>query len=77
MTYTVYFDLSDGVDFDTLAEAKAYAEKSATYTQCDAGILVDEDEVATLRWYGYPASDDDEVAVDFGDFGFYVWEEAL
>jgi len=62
---------------DTLEDAMAAAEKNAAYTQADIHIEdKDGNVVARLPWVGCAAGEDDDVTVDFGEFGFYgEWEE--
>lgn len=57
----------------TLEEAKQTAAEGVTYTQTDAVILEDGEEVARLVWCGCPPDDDIDVVVRYGDFGFYTW----
>lgn len=73
--------IKDELEFYGLQDVKEYAENQAEYTQQDIDIYHDGKLVACLRWYGYPAGQDniddcqDGVDVNFGDFGFYSWEE--
>ena len=57
----------------TVEEAKALAEKGIAYTGETISIYDESTDtlVACLTWYGVPASDEDIVTADFGDFGFY------
>ena len=58
----------------TLEDAQKTAAESVAYTQTDAVILEDGEEVARLAWCGCRPDDDDiEVVADFGDFGYYYW----
>lgn len=57
----------------TLDDAKQTAAEGVTYTQTDAVILADGEEVARLVWCGCPPDDDIDVVVRYGDFGFYYW----
>ena len=58
----------------TLEDAQKTAAEGVNYTQTDAVILEDDEEVARLAWCGFPPDDDDiEVVADFGDFGYYYW----
>jgi hypothetical protein len=61
----------------TLEEAIERAIKGARYTQ--ESILIFEannleQPVAVLRWYGVKATINDDVTVDFGDYGYYSIE---
>lgn len=80
--FTIYYNngLWDECD-GTLDEAKAAADESASYTQCDISIEDENrEEVARRRWYGVPfdpseteATEDD--VLQFGSFGFFDrWE---
>lgn len=68
----------------TLEEAKKKAEEGICYTQSNVTIYdaemmskaftsedVDRAAVAVLRWVGVPATEDDDVVADYGNFGFY------
>ena len=58
----------------TLEDAKKVAAEGVRYTQTDAVILEDGEEVARLAWCGCPPDDEDiEVVADYGDFGYYYW----
>lgn len=58
----------------TLDDAKKAAAEGVRYTQTDAVILEDGEEVARLTWCGCQLDDDDiEVIADFGNFGYYYW----
>ena len=72
--YEVDYGTGAGNDYDipTLDEAIETARQGAAYTQC--GITIRDhrgDEVRYFPWCGYPADEDAEVFVDFGDFGFF------
>lgn len=68
-------DVIDG----TLAEAQAYADRHARYTQ-EAITIEDENgnEICRRNWNGCALGIEDcAAAVQFGDFGFYDdWEAA-
>ena len=69
-----YVDFGTGAGnkgFDSLKEAMEYAEENCSYTQESIKILEDGEQRAVLPWYGVKAEEDDEVIVNFGDFGFY------
>lgn len=76
MTFTINYNtfLTLEIESDSLDEAMEYCVDNAEYTQKDIDIIQDGLIVATLKWYGIAPCDDDIVAVDFGDFGFYSWE---
>jgi hypothetical protein len=57
----------------TLEDAKKVAAEGVSYTQTDAVILEDGEEVARLFWTGGLPDDDIDEVVRFGDFGFYSW----
>ena len=67
--------ITDVMEFDEpdLLAVMRYAEARAEYTQQDIDIYQDGRIIATLKWYGIAPCDDDIVAVDFQDFGFYAW----
>lgn len=75
--YYINYNTGAGNDTaNTLKEAIETAVENAAYTQQPI-IIENEDgiEVARLPWYGVKATDEDEVTVDFGDYGFYgTWE---
>ena len=82
--FLINFGTGAGEEYaETLEEAKEIAEENATYTQCSITIEIpsndDEEEnkvVAKLPWWSVQPGEDDEVTVDFGNFGFYgEWEE--
>jgi len=54
-----------------LSDALASAVNNATYTQESIKIELDDEVVAVLPWYGVEATEDDEVMIDYGTFGFY------
>ena len=63
----------------TLEEAIETAIKGARYTQTSITITDDNDnQVATLRWYGVSPDvdevEEEDIAVRFGDFGYYTIE---
>ncbi len=70
----------------TLDEAKAEADKGASYTQCFYCIRAVDDngnpaEIICIRlWWSTkynPDIDDDDDIISFGDFGFYgSWQDA-
>lgn len=61
---------------ETLDQARAIAERDASYTQVAITITDDDGNVvARLPWWGIAASEDDEPVVDYGSFGFFgPWE---
>ncbi|MFA5559213.1 MAG: hypothetical protein WDA59_07160 [Methanofastidiosum sp.] len=82
--YLVNFGTGAGNEYaDTIEEAKRIAVEQASYTQASIKIeLVNEDDeeenevIARLPWWGVQPGEDDEVIVDFGEFGFYgEWED--
>jgi len=82
--YLVNFGTGAGNEYaDTIEEAKELAVEGATYTQCSITIeLVNENDeeenevVAKLPWWSVQLGEDDEVTVQFGEFGFYgEWED--
>lgn len=78
MKFLVNFGTGAGNEWaETLEEAKQIAEENATYTQ--ASIIIEDknyNEIAKLPWWSVQPGEDDEVTVDFGNFGFYgEWEE--
>ena len=63
----------------TLEEAIETAKNNATYTQENITIKDEKNNlIATLRWYGVSPEvdqvDEQDIAVRFGDFGYYVVE---
>lgn len=71
--FLVNFGTGAGNEYaETLEEAKQIAEENATYTQ--ASITIEDEnynEIAKLPWWGVYPGEDDEVTIDFGEFGFY------
>ena len=60
-----------------LEDAFAAAEDAMAYTQESVTIENENgNEKYISRWYGVVPEEDDEVLMQFGDYGFYtVWEE--
>ena len=85
MRYIVDFGTGVGnSSADSLDDAKVIAERDATYTQSSIYIIdrnklpddydsddYDKATVSQLPWCGVQPEEDDEVLVDFGDYGFY------
>ena len=67
--------------FETIEDAKQYADKGASYTQSNIYIFdSDTDELVAARdWYGIPLDDELGLVEDpicFDKFGYYDdWEE--
>lgn len=67
------------VEVDSLQEAKEIAQDGMTYTQENVTIETEDGEVITKsRWYGAAPDEDDQVLMQFGDYGFYqIWIDEL
>lgn len=77
-TYTINYGLGIKDDgYETIQDAKDAAVTNASYSQRSINIETDQGEgVATLPWYGVEPSGEDEVTVEFGNFGFYgAWQD--
>jgi hypothetical protein len=82
--YRVDFGTGAGNEngFETVDDAKQYADDGAEYTQCNICIYdEDSDELVSERkWVGLPLDDElglVENPICFGNFGYYDdWEEA-
>jgi hypothetical protein len=61
----------------SLEEAKAEAVEGMAYTQQNVRIFNEDGaEVLVSYWYGVEPSEDDEVLMQFGSYGFYAeWTE--
>ena len=67
---------NEWLDAETLEDAKIEVEEGVRYTQTDAVVLEggkNGEEIARLCWYGCSPNEEDEVAVSYGNFGFYSW----
>ena len=77
--YIVDFGTGRGnEEFDTLEEAKEYAEENLCYTQASIDIVDRQsgEIVAAMLWWNVEPSEDDVVTAKFGDKGFYgEWVE--
>ena len=70
--YLVDFNAGAGnQEFDTLEEAKVYAEENLNYTGETVVIRQGNVVVAYLPWFGTAPDVDDEVTAAFGTQGFY------
>ncbi|MCK9576569.1 MAG: hypothetical protein M0R51_11655 [Clostridia bacterium] len=81
--YRVDFNTGAGNqdNFETVEDAKQYADDVAEYTQCDICIYDDDTDelVSVRRWVGLPLDDELGLVEDpicFDKFGYYDdWEE--
>lgn len=81
--YRVDFNTGAGNEtgFEYVEDAKRYADKHASYTQCNICIYDDDtDKLVSIRhWMGLPLEDDlgiVENPICFGSFGYYDdWED--
>ncbi len=74
MKYYIDYGTGAGNEYleGTLGEAKKVAEDGLSYTQTDVKVWTEDGEdVAILKWYGVQPNEDDVVAAQFGDYGFY------
>lgn len=77
-TINYHTGVIEEVEVEDLQEAKRIAEEGMAYTQENVTIEQDGEVITTSYWFPVPASDDDDVLKDFGDFGFYqVWSDEL
>lgn len=72
--------LLEWTECDDLEEVMEMAEDGVCFTQESVKIeKYDGDEyvtVAKLPWYGCAAGDEDEVVIDYGEYGYYgPWVE--
>lgn len=84
MEYHIMYGTGTGDEVfnGSLEDAMKIAEEGTSYTQNSVAICVkDENEesgyktIAILPWWGVAPSENDEVVIQFGDYGYYgKWE---